>query len=154
MLALGDKFNEKMRKYRVMAKTLQQARFEKIWEPHGTRFGSPLPSLHAFALVGDVSSGFMEEKQYDLAAALDVAAFSIPTTNSISLAREMSLTSKLGLMSRLYPSLSVKHVREDELFAAIGFPSSKASLDGKHLAMAKSEDELKAVRLSLISLTS
>jgi hypothetical protein len=48
---------------------------------------------------------------------------------------------------RLYPSLRVKDVKRDELFAAVGFPSSTLSPEEKKQLQGKgkSEHEMRAV---------
>lgn len=46
---------------------------------------------------------------------------------------------------RLYPSLRVKDIKKDELFAAIGFPSAKLNPEHAKRGTGKSEQELRAV---------
>jgi len=139
MTALADKWNEKARMRRVMAKTLQQARHEKIWEPHGSRFVPPLDNPDDFALVGIL-------RPDPVSASLDVAALMVSKSNTVPFTREVCFSFKSGLMvPRLYPSLRVKDVKQNELFATIGFPSSTLSPEEKDQGIGKSEHELISV---------
>ena len=89
MIALTDRWNERARMRRVMVKTLQQARYEKIWEPHGSKFVPPLDKSLGFALVGIV-------RPEPVSAALDVAALLVSKSNLVSFPREVYFTLPTG----------------------------------------------------------
>jgi len=92
MIALTDRWNERARMRRVMVKTLQQARYEKIWEPHGSKFVPPLDKSLGFALVGIV-------RPEPVSAALDVAALLVSKSNPVSFPREVYFSFKCGINS-------------------------------------------------------
>jgi len=83
MTVLTDKWNENLRMYRVMAKTLQQARYEKIWEAHGSEFVTLLKGPHSFERLLDMVA------PPGLAASLDVSALTVATSTPSSLGREV-----------------------------------------------------------------
>jgi|SRR5271170_550054 len=142
MIALADRWNDRARMRRVMVKTLQQARYQKIWEPHGSAFVPPLDNSHGFALVGII-------RPEPLSAALDVAALLVAQSNPVSFTRERYFSFQMAInIRRIYPSLHVKDVKRNELFAAVGFPSSTPSPEGKK-QKGKSEQELRAVAMCI-----
>lgn len=116
-----------MRMYRVMAKTLQQARYEKIWEPHGTEFVPPLKDPHGFGLLGvNAPTG--------VASALDVAALAVANSNPVSFEREVYFPSRLGLMKIDYIRVYVSRTsRKMSCLRQLGFPAPKCPLR-KHIA--------------------
>jgi len=90
MIALTDRWNDRARMRRVMVKTLEQARYEKIWEPHGSKFIPPLDNFHVFALVGIV-------RPEPLFAALDIVALLVAQSNPVSFTREVYFSFQMAI---------------------------------------------------------
>jgi hypothetical protein len=131
-----------------MAKTLQQARYERIWEPCTlVEFDNPLIQSPRYL------QGFTS--RCNLKSALDVGALTLAETNPVSLKRNSYfLAFTLSINARLFPSLRVKtlHHRRNQrnLFAAIGFPLSRISITKEDIGREnmKTEQQLRIVPTS------
>lgn len=107
-------YQKKITPYHVMLKTLQQARFEGIWQPctaYAYRWGDKI-------YITDRAS------QDDLGLVFDVGLFNISQQNRFRFTRERCVPALCFTYARLFPSEKVREISEGTLFATLGFPRS------------------------------